>query len=86
MMEYEALLDDLHTALDTPQTVMLGQPDGTWTGNLTTRSMYSEGSLRLPTAAASAAKERHDDQERKHMNAAYGSLWLRQNLARMAAA
>lgn len=63
------------TCGDPHGATLVPQPDSTILDGLFTRPEYSAGSAPLDTAQP-APKQPHDRGETRHMNAAYGKVWL----------
>lgn len=76
--EYFAMVADEVRKLG---AVLLRQPEETFSAPIFTKAQYSIGSVRLDTGAVNSGAE-HPEQERKHMNAHFGALVLREFIAK----
>lgn len=85
MMAYSVLLDSLDQAFGDPQVRLLAQPGDSFTPDLETLATFLEGSVQLPTLTKPVLGVTHPDGENRHMNAEFGVLWLRENLAQVIA-
>ncbi len=73
----ELYLDDMNVTL-------ISQPSATIVNGQNTKLEYSRGSLRLGNGKRKApGVHLHPDGEYRHMNAAYGALWLEHCLSRL---
>ena len=86
MVPYFALINDVQIALDDPRCKVIGQPSRTLTRNLASRSVYTDGSVKLPIPNVNPAALKHPPSELKHMNGAFGAIWLKLNLPKLIAA